>query len=198
MQIGSRRLFMFGGLLAVVIAFAWVGCSDDDPKADPPESSSTTTTSEPSTTTTDPTEAIGREAAEAYERWEGQVRRLYEQPDPQSRLLDELYTGSMRESARQYLEELKARGVTSPPRPGDVSKWKALNVEVRSPTEALVSYCYLDGRWTLDASGVVMDDKVATREGKVLFVKGEDGVWRSSSFEGGSRQEGVAGCAEQL
>ena len=197
MQIGSRRLFMFGGLLAVVIAFAWVGCSDDDPKADPPESSSTTTTSEPSTTTTDPTDAIGREVADVYVRWQGKVRDLFAKPDPESPLLDELYVEPLRDTARRRLAESKSIDRTSPPRPGDVSKWGVLEVEVRTSAEALVRYCYLDGGWTLNA-GVVTDDKVYTREDSLTFVRGEDNMWRASASEPGTRQEGVAGCAERL
>jgi hypothetical protein len=191
---------MLGALLIVVVAVAWVGCSDDDPETGrgPSKSTSTTTTSEPSTTTTESTEEIGRDVAEAYDQWERTRRKLYEHPDPDSPLLDELYTSPAKETARQYLTELKAKGITSPPRPGDVSKWKALDVEVRSPTEAVVGYCYLDGRWILDASGVVTDDKVVTRQGRAVFMKGADGIWRNASFEGGTQQEGVVGCAEQL
>jgi len=196
---GPRRSPIRSLVLGVIVtAVAIAGCTDDDPKAGPDKTEKTTTTKPESTTTADPNEAIKREIVEAYDRLQKTERKLFEAPDPSSPLVDEMYAAPFSETVRQNLATSKAKGLRSPPRPDDVSAWAVLKIEIRSPSEVLVSDCYLNGGWTLDASGQVVDDAVHTYEGTVLFVKGDDDRWRAGELEVKSKMEGRVGCAEQL
>jgi hypothetical protein len=199
MQGDIRRWSMrTAGSVVVVVALAATGCSDDPPRESSLKDPTSSTTSEPSTTTTVSVEEFKAKFAEFYHDWKTKERRLFADPDPDSPLVDELYDGAFKDGARRLLADKKARGETSPPRPGDVTVYKALEVNVHSSTEVEVVFCNVDGGWVLNAAGEVIDDDVTTREGTLLYAKGEDGPWRATGVATRSFQEGKVGCGEQL
>jgi hypothetical protein len=194
-----RRVLGIGALAAALLLGS--GCSDDDPKADSTttEESLTTSTEPDSTTTADPVEMLKREIVEVHKQWRGDFRKLFANPDPSSPLIDQLFAdGELKERSRMRLQEGKQEGMSSPPRPGDVSDWEVVEMQIESESSVVVTECYLDGAWTLDASGKVVDDEVISYLGKLRFVKGSDGRWRVSTIETISKDEGRVGCAEQL
>jgi hypothetical protein len=71
-------------------------------------------------------------------------------------------------------------------------------IEIRSDNEVIATECCLDGAWTLDASGQMIDDKLYCYLGRLQSLKAPDGVWRVSDIEKVSEAEGKVGCAEQL
>jgi hypothetical protein len=184
-------------LAVVVTAVILAGCTDD-PEADTDGTERTTKPEPEPTTTEDPNEAIKREISDAYDRWHTAERKLFEAPDPESPLIEQTYVDPLRSETVRNLQDAKDKGLTAPPRPGDVSKWAVTSIEIQSPTEVVLSDCYVNGGWTLDAAGQVVDDRVGTYEGTVRFIKGEDGDWRAADLTVTSRQEGVSGCAERF
>jgi hypothetical protein len=194
-----RRVLGIGALAAALLLGS--GCSDDDPKADSTttEESSTTSTEPDSTTTADPVEVLKREIVEVHKQWRGELRRMYEKPDPSSPLLDRLFAdGERKELIREDLARSQAAGTSSPPRPDDQSAWTVTAMQIESDTNVLATECYLDGGWILDSSGKVIDDRIYSHVDRIRFVKGGDGIWRALDIERISKDEGRVGCAEQL
>lgn len=199
----SARLRCLRRVASVVVAVtvSVAGCGRDADKT----TSSTTVRESPTSTqvkpaaTTDPTAELEDAVATAYDRWRGALRTLLEEPDPESALLDELYVeGPARDQIRDRLADAKAKGLTSPPRPDDVSQWAPLDVTVESRTEAVVVDCFVDGGWTIGPRGEVLDEAVYTYSSSIRFVNGEDGTWRAASVDRLSMEIGRVGCAEQL
>jgi len=180
----------------LLLALLLVACGGSSAAGPPttirPATTVAPTTAPATTTTTSPTAADEAAIRKVLQGYHDAVLRIGRSPDPEDPALDLYLTGEMREGARQFWSDRRARGVITRPAVNSRRSFRVMFVHV-SGDHATSRECVVDdGLQVAKASGRVIDASVVTTTMTTTALR-VGPVWKLAS-RSGIEQKGAVQC----
>lgn len=181
----QRPLWARRGLLAVVAVVGLAGCSSDPEVNSEADAPSTTAATDSATSTTAASTSRDDAVVAGYRaHWEAWYAAA-QIPDPQLPVIAATMTGSLLESTRREVGELRSKGERVKGDPGvpPIDIRQARVVQFQSDTTAILTDCYLDNTVRYDAAGQpigVTEPTFFSARATVVFA---EGTWKVASLQ---------------